>query len=239
MQAVILAGGLGTRLGDLTKDTPKPLMKIKGKPFLHWQIDYLKTQGITDYLFLTGYKGEMIHEYFGDGSQFEVYIQYSQEEKPLGTGGALIQAYEKLSEKFLLLFGDSFLPVNGPQVLKALEAPNTEVVMTVYDNREDTTVPFNVGLEGLRVHRYEKVPKNQTLPPDLTYVEAGVYGVSKSLFKGSEPKVCSFESELLKPAIKANRVAAWKSPQRFFDIGTPERLRLFEERISDYFTHSL
>ncbi|MDZ4677530.1 MAG: sugar phosphate nucleotidyltransferase [Oligoflexia bacterium] len=239
IQAVILAGGLGTRLGALTKDTPKPLMKIRGKPFLHWQIDYLKNEGVTDFLFLTGFKGELIHEYFGDGSQFGVYIQYSQEVTPLGTGGALIQAYQKLNESFLLLFGDSFLPVNVSQVFSGLEAPMTDVVMTVYDNRENTSVPFNVGLEGLRVKRYEKVAIGAQISPDLTHVEAGVYGVKKTLFKGHALKVCSFESELLKSAIQLGSVAAIKCSQRFFDIGTPERLALFEERIGDYFTNTL
>src|SRR4051812_46674544 len=110
-QAVVLAGGLGTRLGALTKEIPKPLVKIKSKPFLEWQMEFLASQGFKDFLFLTGYKSEMIEDHFRNGSLWNVNIEYSEEVLPLGTGGALLQALPKLADEFLLLFGDSFLPV--------------------------------------------------------------------------------------------------------------------------------
>src|SRR4051812_33410009 len=120
LQAVILAGGLGTRLGTITKETPKPLVNIKGKPFLEWQLQFLADQGVKKFLLLTGYKGEMIENYFGNGKKWGFNISYSQEALPLGTGGALLQAVPKLADRFLLLFGDSFLPVSSVDLFEKL-----------------------------------------------------------------------------------------------------------------------
>lgn len=235
-QAVILAGGLGTRLGPLTKDIPKPMTPIRGKPFLEWQLQYLSQQGLKEFLLLTGYKGDQIEKYFSAGGRWGWKITYNREEQPLGTGGALLNAFEKLPAEFLLFFGDSFLPVQAYEIYEKLKSPNIDIVMAVYDNAEDTTVPYNVALnrENL-VTRYQKGKASE----GLTFVEAGVYGVKKIGLVASENKICSFESDLLTPAIQAGRVAAWKSPHRFFDIGTPQRLKLFEERMGDYFQNSL
>ena len=92
MQAVILAGGLGTRLGALTRDVPKPMMPVAGKPYLEHQLRWLSKQGITKILLLTGYLGEQIQTYFGNGSAWGLEIRYSREQTPMGTGGGLRDA---------------------------------------------------------------------------------------------------------------------------------------------------
>lgn len=107
MKAVILAGGLGTRLRPLTLDTPKPMLPLKGKPILEHVIEHLKAHGITDILITAGYKKEKIEGYFGDGSKFGVSIEYAEETKPLGTAGCLIPLKEKLNETFLLVGADN------------------------------------------------------------------------------------------------------------------------------------
>ena len=89
MYAIILAGGLGTRLRPLTLEKPKPLLSIKGKPTLLHIIESLKKNGVTNFIISIGYKGKMIQEYFGDGSKYGISINYSCEDKPLGTGGAV------------------------------------------------------------------------------------------------------------------------------------------------------
>ena len=112
MQVVILAGGLGTRLGPLTRPHPKPMVPVKGVPYLEHQLRLLARQGLTDIVLLTGYLGEQIEEYFGDGDRMGLRLRYSRELEPLGTGGALRQARPLLEEAFLVIYGDSYLRID-------------------------------------------------------------------------------------------------------------------------------
>src|SRR3989338_4163835 len=112
MQAVVLCGGLGTRLRPLTEKVPKPMVELNGKPFLEHLVLFLKKQGFSEFLFLSSYHHEKIESHFGNGKKFGVNIAYSVEEKLLGTGGALLNAEQKLGEEFLLVNGDTFLPIN-------------------------------------------------------------------------------------------------------------------------------
>src|SRR5713226_3145966 len=111
MQAVILAGGLGTRLWPLTKTGPKPMVPVAGVPYLEHQVRLLQQQSITDVVMLTGYLGEQIEEYFRNGARWGMTIRYSREHQPLGTGGALREARALLAETFVLIYGDSYLPI--------------------------------------------------------------------------------------------------------------------------------
>src|SRR3989344_1292210 len=109
MQVVILAGGLGIRLRPLTQSLPKPMVLIKGKPFLEYQLEMLKKNGFKDFILCTGYLGEKIEEYFGNGEKIGIHIKYSKENMPLGTGGALKNGQKLLEDEFILVYGDSFL----------------------------------------------------------------------------------------------------------------------------------
>src|ERR1051325_9126184 len=111
MQVVILAGGLGTRLWPLTKTGPKPMVPVAGLPYLEHQVRLFEKQSIRDVVMLTGYLGEQIEEYFGDGARWGMSIAYSREQQPLGTGGALREARHLLAETFVLIYGDSYLPI--------------------------------------------------------------------------------------------------------------------------------
>ena len=103
IQVVILAGGLATRLGELTKNRPKSLLEILGKPFLAYQLEVLRANGITDIVLCIGHLGTQIQDIFGDGSQYGVHIRYSLENKPLGTAGALKNAEPLLLKNFFVL----------------------------------------------------------------------------------------------------------------------------------------
>ena len=109
MQAVILAGGKGRRLRPITEQIPKPMIEIKGKPFLQYQLEFIKDCITKDILLLVGYLGDKIEAYFKNGSGLGLNIQYSYEKAPLGTAGALRNANDKLEDEFLLLYGDSYL----------------------------------------------------------------------------------------------------------------------------------
>src|SRR5947209_16972890 len=112
MQTVILAGGLGTRLGDLTRQVPKPMVPVAGRPYLEHQLRELARQEWTDVVLLTGYLGEQVEEYFGDGRRWRLNLRYRREATPQGTGGALRDAAGLLAATFLLIYGDSYLPID-------------------------------------------------------------------------------------------------------------------------------
>ena len=112
MQVVILAGGAGTRLRPIVSDRPKPMAGFSERPFLEYQLLALRRRGLRDFLLCVGYMHQHIEEYFGDGRRWGVKVQYSVEETPLGTAGALRHAAAHLDERFLLLNGDSFLELD-------------------------------------------------------------------------------------------------------------------------------
>ena len=110
MKVVIMAGGKGTRIATIKSDVPKPMIEICGKPILEWQIENLKACGLTDITLVIGYLGEIIKDYFQDGSRFGVNISYYEEDHPLGTAGALFKM--NLSDDFLLMCGDVMVNVD-------------------------------------------------------------------------------------------------------------------------------
>ena len=122
MKALILAGGMGKRLRPLTDDKPKPMISISNKPILEWQITWLKSHDIRDIVLCTGYMGNNITEYFGDGGKFGVHIEYSKEEEPLGTGGALMQSRSLLKEhsNFLVMNGDIISNIEPSSLIQSL-----------------------------------------------------------------------------------------------------------------------
>ena len=119
MQAILLCGGMGTRLRSVVSDRPKPMADICGKPFLQYLLEMLRDKGITEVIFALGYMGEMIEDYFQDGSAFGLKIAYSYEEEPLGTGGAIRNALPKiLEEEVLVLNADTYFPMDYQGLLR-------------------------------------------------------------------------------------------------------------------------
>ena len=224
MQAVILAGGLGTRLWPLTREIPKPMAPVAGAPYLEHQLKLLARQRIGDIVLLTGYLGEQIEEYFGDGQRWNLRIHYSREMTPLGTGGALREARSLLAETFLVIYGDSYLPIPYAEVLALLEDSRATGVVVVYDNRfGDTSVRKNIALdEQCRVIRYNKESMDD---PSLTHVEAGVLAFGRRMLDLLPPEgAVSLEKEIFPQLIARGDLLAYRTQQRFYDIGTPERL---------------
>jgi NDP-sugar pyrophosphorylase family protein len=224
MQAVILAGGLGTRLGEITKAIPKPMVPIAGKPYLEYQLAELRRQGIEEILLLTGYLGDRMESHFEDGSRFGLSIQYSREQTPQGTGGGLRDAANLLAEEFLLIYGDSYLPIDYQAVLRRLaEYPAAVGVVVVYDNSEATTVPQNIALdESGYVTRYAK----EAVPtPDLRYVDAGVLAFRRAVLDFLPAgRPVSLEKDAFPKLIAGRQLLGFVTAQRFYDIGTPDRL---------------
>ena len=236
MQVVILAGGLGTRLRPLTEVVPKPMVPVNGRPFLEYIIAHLAAQRLRRILLLVGYLGERVRDHFGDGSGFGVTIEYVWEKTPMGTGGALRAALPQLEENFLLLYGDSFLPINYPVVASHFRRSQLAGLMVVYDNRTaDTGVQNNtaIGPTGL-VTCYRKGVDD----PELQYVEAGVLCLSRKVVRGiPDQKVVSLEQEIFPALINHRRMGSAVTTQRFFDIGTPARLDEFSNSLCSSLEH--
>lgn len=228
IQAVILAGGLGTRLGEITKAIPKPMVPVAGKPYLEHQLAELRRQGITDIVLLTGHLGEQIESHFGDGSAFGLSVRYSREATPQGTGGGLRDAGHLLAESFVLIYGDSYLPIDYAAVHEHLTSDPAAVgVAVVYDNAETTTVPNNIALDAAGyVARYAKdVPQT----PDLRYVEAGVLAFRKGVVELLPPgRPVSLEKDAFPVLIARHQLRGFVTRERFYDIGTPDRLAAIE-----------
>ena len=227
MQAVILAGGLGTRLLPLTEAIPKPMVRVAGVPYLEHQLRLLADQDIVDVLLLTGYLGEQIETYFGNGARLGLRLTYSRETKPVGTGGALRDACDKLETAFLVIYGDSYLPIMYRAAFEKLLASNTAGLVVVYDNSlADTSVKNNIDLDDKGfVTRYEK-----DSPDRLSYVEAGVLALKKSIIDlMPQEGPISLEKEIFPKLIDGRQLAAFVTQQRFYDIGTPDRLVLIEK----------
>ena len=234
MQVVILAGGMGTRLRPLTLSTPKPIISILGKPYLYYQLKYLKRQGIGKALLLVGYLGEQIKDYFGQGRDIGMDLDYSEEKELMGTGGALKLAEEKISGDFIVINGDSFLPIDYSHFESAFRRAGTEGIAAVYrDLRGATGVTMNVALspEGLVVC-YNK----EGISPGLDYVDAGVAAFRKGVLKRISPgRVISLEKDVYPELIGEGELSGYITRSRFYDIGTRERIKEMEAWLrSDY-----
>ena len=228
MQAVILAGGLGTRLRPLTKHTPKVMIPVNGKPFLLYQLELLKSQGVNDIVLCIGYLGKQVRDFFGNGESFGIRIRYSEEKEELmGTGGALKQAQDLLDEYFFVMNGDTYLPINYRELERTFPSYGKKALMLVYDNREDTGLRNNVELDGdLMVIKHDKENAN----PNLEYIEAGVLSLRLEALDFI-PERCSISMEkgLYSTLIRQRELAAYITNQRFYDIGTPKQKKIFEE----------
>lgn len=233
MQVVILAGGLGTRLRPLTRRVPKPLVPVAGVPYLEHQLKLLARQSLTDIVVLTGYLGEQIEECFGDGKRLGLQIRYSREPEPLGTGGALREARPLLAESFLVVYGDSYLPIEYAALGRLLSSTAASGVVAVYrDPCGETNVRCNMALDADgTVLRYDK--KAPVDDRELQYVEAGVLALHRSVLDLIPPAgAASLEEQVFPVLIARRRLLAFSTNQRFYDMGTPERLHAIEEYLA-------
>ena len=228
MQGVILAGGLGKRLKPLTEQIPKVMVPVNDKPFLWHLLRLLKSRGVSDVVLCVGYLGKQVRDHFGDGEGLGVRIRYSEEKKGLlGTGGSLKQAQSLLDEHFLVINGDTYLPIDYKSVENTFLRRGKAALMVVYGNQEDTGVKNNVALDNdLLVTRYEKASDN----PHLKYVEAGVLALRREALEPiAEGHPISLEKGLYPTLIQQGQLAAYVTEQKFYDIGTPAQKRLLEE----------
>jgi len=216
MQAVILAGGRGTRLGHLTSNTQKTMMRVNGKPFLQYLVEYLRKFDIEEILFLVGYLGNQIERHFGNGLSFGVKIDYSYERTILGTGGALINGEGKLKEEFLLLNGDTFVAMGYKGLLKRFHYHDKTGIVAAYDNSQNVA-PSNLLLDESNY----VIGYNKSNSKGMTHVDAGVLALKKTVVDFIPAGgFCSLEEEIFPRLMAQRELVAYPINQRFYDIGS-------------------
>jgi N-acetyl-alpha-D-muramate 1-phosphate uridylyltransferase len=223
MQVAILTGGLATRLGSITKDCPKSMVRIEGRTFLEFQLDFLKKGGVEDIVLCTGHLGEQIEDYFGDGRQYGVSIRYSHEDKPLGTAGALKKAEPFLEDAFFTIYGDSFVSLDFGRTMSFFNLQNKLALMTVYKNynRFDKS---NTEIDGNLVKRFSKKEKtSQTI-----YVEHGVNIFRKQVLNMIPANEFYSLDDLFPRLIEQQELLAFEVNERFYTIGSIQGLKEFE-----------
>ena len=136
MQAVIMAGGRGTRLAALTRDEiPKPMVSVAGKPLLLWQVERLKENGITDIIMVVGHLGDKIKDFFGDGLRFGVRIQYFEEKTPLGTAGSFYYLKDILrDDTFVMMSGDLLFDIDFKRMIEFHREKKAVATLFVHPN---------------------------------------------------------------------------------------------------------
>lgn len=238
MQAVIMAGGRGTRLAALTKDEiPKPMIPIMGKPLLEWQIEQLKSNGIKDVIMVIGHLGEKIKEHFGDGQLYGINIYYLEEKEPLGTAGAFYFLKEFLKKQyFLLVFGDVFFDIDIARMEKFHCDKEAVATLFVHPNGH----PFDSDLVTLghdgRVVDLDSKHNVRNYWYD-NCVNAGFYILNKEICENVlEVVKTDLEKDILSPLIKSGgAVFGYRSPEYIKDVGTVERIEKTIEDIKNGF----
>ena len=226
IQVAILAGGYGTRLKEITLNLPKPMVRVNGIPFLEYLIKWLLKFKFNKSLLMVGHLGDQIENYFGDGRQWHLNISYSYESPPMGTAGALKQAEGQLEERFLLLNGDTFLPIDYGIFMRQFVKSDRDVVIAAYDNTE------RVADNNLELSSGHIIKQYGGLGGNLTHVDAGAYGFKRKVIESLPAgKVMGLDS-VYQRLILEKRLAACPTNQRYYDIGTPERLETFRKWVA-------
>lgn len=217
--ALILAGGLGTRLRPLTDKTPKPLLPIKGKPILQHALEHLKRQGITNVILSVGFEWEKIKSYFQDEKKFGVSITYSRETEPLGTGGAIKQALQGISEPVFVIWGDNVMDINYKELQQAYQQHQTPVTMALTP-REDVENFGVAELQGNKIISFVEKPAREKAPSNL--INAGAIILEPPRIKILPEGKSSIEHDLYEQ-LKPGEITAYIHNGQWFPTDTLEK----------------
>lgn len=235
MQCVILAGGLGTRLGALTAKTPKALVLVGGEPFAHWQMAWLASQGVQRVVYCVGHYGKLVEEYVGDGTKWGVQVVYSHDGSHLlGTGGALYGALTRglLDSSFVVIYGDTLLNVRLAAVVSRFGAYGLPILMTVYRNCNRLGAS-NVILEGRRVVAYMTGGVDDRTS-GAEWIDYGASVLSAdALTQRSWGRSATSLGDVFAWAAARGDVGAYRVRRRFYEIGTSEGLAALERKLGD------
>ncbi len=228
-QAVILAGGRGTRLRPLTDDKPKPMVLVNNRPFLEYLMDQLRWNGIREIVLLLGYLPEKVMDHFGDGSKFGVQVRYSVSSAEDGTGTRLRKAARLMDEHFLLMNCDTYWPLRIEKLLEFHNEKNPLVSTAVYSNKDNITKNNTwVDDEGY----ITKFDPSRT-SADLNVINLAHAITSRDVVGLMPEKDFDYEKEIYPILVAKRQLAGYRSDQRHYSIGSLERLPITEKFLRD------
>lgn len=220
LPVAILAGGLATRLRPLTERIPKALVDVAGKPFIEHQLDLLRRHGVNRIVLCVGYLGDMVEAALGDGSRWGIDLRYAFDgETLLGTGGALRKALPLLGERFLVLYGDSYLDCDYRAVEAAFVASGKLGLMTVFRNA-DRWDRSNVVFTDGRIVRYDK----RRPTPDMAYIDYGLGALRAKAFDAYPTETAIDLAAIYQGLLARDELAGFEVTQRFYEVGSPDGL---------------
>ena len=228
---IVLAGGLGTRLQSVIKNTPKPMANVAGKPFLYWLLNYISNYNPSKIILSTGYLSETIEEFFGNNFN-NIPIIYSVEDAPLGTGGAIKKALGYCnSDNCMVINGDTFFKIDFYELLKFHTEQNSDFTISLKE-LENPVRYGTVELTGFDITRFRE--KNQELKRG--FINAGIYLFKKSIsgFLPNEEKF-SFEKDFLETSLNKLKFKGMISNGNFIDIGIPEDYKKANDEFYEIF----
>ena len=230
-QLIILAGGAGTRLRARLGDLPKPMIPIAGKPLLEHQVELAKKYGFTDLIFFVHFRADLIEKHFGDGKKFGVQIRYVLEKEPLGTAGAVLAGFEKLAERFVVLYGDTMVNVDLQRIWNAHEKAKAAATLLLHPNDH----PFDSDLVEIDSNSFVTAFHNRPHAGNVwrqNLVNAGLYVLEKNSLEPFRPStlnsqlstILDFGKDIFPAMVRAGKkLFGYNSPEFIKDIGTPER----------------
>jgi MurNAc alpha-1-phosphate uridylyltransferase len=227
LPVAILAGGLATRLHPITETIPKALVDVAGKPFILRQLDYLREQGISRVVLCVGFLGEQIEAVVGDGTACGLVVSYSQDWPNLvGTGGALRQALPLLDSQFLVLYGDSYLPIDFSAVERAFLNSGKPALMTLQRNADRWDKSNALVLDNVIVEYNKRAPT-----AEMRHIDYGLGALSANVF-GDEAATGPLDlADIYHRLSLSGQLAGYEVQERFYEIGSHQGLA----EAADYF----
>lgn len=229
IQAVILAGGLGTRLRPYTLLVPKPMLPVGPRPILEHIILWLKKNGITEVIITTGYLGKTIQDYFEGGKDWRVKIQYAASPHPLGIAGQLKSAESKLRESFVCVYGDAILEMDLNRLIQFHSAHSA--LATVALMKYSTNLKYGF----LETDKSGVITQWREKPEISGYINVGCYVMQKAFLRFIPPNQMYGMREAFEEAMKHGKVYGLKVNGRFTDIGDTKSYR----EANDEFTRKM
>jgi histidinol-phosphate phosphatase family protein len=219
-QAVILAGGRGTRMLPVTKDRPKPMVPVLGRPFLEYQIEQLREQGIERVLLLLGYLPDVVQNHFGDGRRWGVRIEYSVTEPDQLTSSRVATARNMIDDCFLLLYCDNYWPFQFNKLWARFREAGKPALITVYSNKDSYSRGSVLLDENCNVRVFDRLRSSV----GLREVEIS-YAIITDLALALLPeKDTLFEEAIYTPLARQGRLAAYVSDHRYYSVGSLHRI---------------
>jgi D-glycero-D-manno-heptose 1,7-bisphosphate phosphatase len=224
-QAVILAGGRGTRMRPITDDRPKPMVPVLGRPFLEYQIEQLREQGFDRVLLLLGYLPEVVREHFGDGRKWGVRIDYRVTDADQLTSSRIADAKDLLDPCFLLLYCDNYWPMQMDRVWDRFRQARRPALITVYSNHDGYS-RGNVMLD--KDHNVRVFDRTRSMP-GLKQVEISYAIITEPCLDLLPEADSLFEEAVYAPLADQGRLAAYVSDHRYYSVGSLQRLPATED----------